>query len=99
MRSTRANSPALQVSVGLLDQGFEGHTGDGVFHDNGLDGTGGVGEESSFSYSGVALAVNVRESGLGGEGEGEEVVETKRALSYGRCFRASCAGQEDGMLS
>lgn len=75
MRSTRANSPALLVSVGLLDEGFEGETSD-----DGLGG--GVGEKSSFSYSGAALAVNVRESDLGGEGEGEEALAEGRAWDW-----------------
>lgn len=71
VRSTRSNSPALAVLVGL-DQSFEGERGDG------MDGLGGVGEESRFSYSGVALAVNVGESGLGGEGEREETLAKGR---------------------
>lgn len=58
VRSTRVSSPALSVSVGLLDQDSDAERGDGA------------GEESSFAYSGVALAVNVQESGLGGEGDG-----------------------------
>lgn len=67
VRSTRADSPALLVSVGLLGQGLEGERAGG--------GLGGVDEGSGFSYSGVALAVNVQESALGGKGEGEETVE------------------------
>ena len=66
VRSTRVNGPALLVSVGLLDQGFDEEGGDAPRSD-GMD-------ESSFSYSGVALAVNVRESDLGGEGEGEQAL-------------------------
>lgn len=70
IRSTRVNSPALSVSVGLRSRSDQGSCEDG-------DGTGGgFGENSTawqeedvdeaFSYTGVALAVNVRESGLAG---------------------------------
>lgn len=82
VRSTRANSPALLVSVGLLDQDFEGEKGDDVLPGNGVDGMGGVGEESGFAYSGVALAVNVRETSQGGEGEERKIQEKGRAFSW-----------------
>lgn len=56
VQSTRANSPALLVSVGPLDQGLDG------------EGEGGVGEGAeAFSYSGVAMAVNVRDVGNRGK--------------------------------
>lgn len=64
VRSTRANSPALMVSVGPLEDTLGG---------NGIDGIGGgEGDESRFTYSGVALAVNVREPSPRGEEKGDE---------------------------
>ncbi len=56
IRSTHTNSPALLVSAGPLDQGLDGE-GEG----------GNEGGERPFSYSGVAMAVNVRQSGNRGE--------------------------------
>eukprot|EP00903_Cladosiphon_okamuranus_P017553 g16167.t1 len=75
VRSTRGSSPALLVSVGLLDQGSEGDKGDDVLHGNGVDGMGDDDEEAGFSFSDVALAVNVRESSLGAGAQGFHLLE------------------------
>lgn len=93
VRSTRANSPALLVSVGRLDRGFKGGKGDDTPRSNDIDGLGGVGEEPSFAYTGVALAVNVRESGLGGEGEAETTLPKGHAKKLGDnwCVLSRCA--------
>lgn len=53
--STRANAPGLEVSVGLPDAfGGSGGPSEEGFHSQGGD--------ASFSYSGVALSVNVKET-------------------------------------
>lgn len=67
IRSTRANSPALSVSVGLMGDDFDGEGDDGLFRRNGTNGQEENNEEGDFSFSGVALAVNVRETGPEGE--------------------------------
>lgn len=67
IRSTRTNSPALSVSVGLMDDAFEGNGDNGLFGRNDTDGQGEKEAGGTFSYSGVALAVNVRETGREGE--------------------------------
>lgn len=81
IRSTRAKSPALSVSVGLMDDVFEGKGDDGLFLRNDTNGRTESNEGENFLYSGVALAVNVRETALKGERVGGKYGDGKAAAA------------------